>query len=133
VPIYQKHLLRCEGVFQRVYLDQYLTTIAPTTLTPPLCVYHREQAIEVSNIDVHMPVPICDEKGLYEPLQCDRMKKYCWCVNIHNGVKRKIFFKIKKEVIQSIRLKIRVKINFHCISSHINHESMFDFRLNLTK
>ncbi len=95
MPIYQKHLLRCEGVFQRVYLDQYLTTIAPTTLTPPLCVYHREQAIEVSNIDVHMPVPICDEKGLYEPLQCDRMKKYCWCVNIHNGVLRKIFFKIK--------------------------------------
>jgi hypothetical protein len=60
--------------------------MAPTTLTPPLCVYHREKALEMSNIDVHMSIPECDERGLYEPLQCDRQFKYCWCVNIHNGV-----------------------------------------------
>lgn len=67
-------------------IDQYLTTIAPTTLTPPLCIYHRERAQEMSNIDAHMSIPDCDDKGLYEPLQCDRQKKYCWCVNVHNGV-----------------------------------------------
>ena len=69
-----------------LYKDQYLTTIAPTTLVPPLCVYHRERALEMSNIDAHLSVPVCDDKGLYEPMQCDRQKKYCWCVNIHNGV-----------------------------------------------
>jgi hypothetical protein len=36
--------------------------------------------------DGHLSVPVCDENGLYEPMQCDRNKKYCWCVNIHNGV-----------------------------------------------
>jgi len=66
--------------------DQYLTTLAPTTLQQPLCLYHREKALDMRIDDSHLSVPVCDENGLYEPMQCDRHKKYCWCVNIHNGV-----------------------------------------------
>jgi hypothetical protein len=86
VPTYQKHLLRCEGVFQRIYYDKYLTTIAPTTLIAPLCINHREKAIEFKDMDPQMPIPQCDNIGLYMPMQCDRREKYCWCVNINNGV-----------------------------------------------
>ena len=55
-------------------------------MTPPLCVYHREKSLEMRAVDFHMSIPECDEKGLYKSLQCDRHKKYCWCVNVHNGV-----------------------------------------------
>ncbi len=40
----------------------------------------------MSGIDRHIPIPRCDTNGLYEPVQCDRYAKYCWCVNVHNGV-----------------------------------------------
>lgn len=63
-----------------------MTTRPPTTLTPPLCIYHREKAIEMKGIDPHMSIPECDENGLYFPVQCDRKAKYCWCVNVHIGV-----------------------------------------------
>lgn len=63
-----------------------MTTIAPTTLNPPLCVFHRERAQEMGHIDIHLSIPECDEKGLYKAVQCDRQHKYCWCVNIHNGI-----------------------------------------------
>ncbi|CAF0833091.1 unnamed protein product [Brachionus calyciflorus] len=85
VPIYQKHLLRCEGVYQRVY-EKYLSTLYPTTLVPPLCIFHREKAMEMKSIDRHLSIPECDERGEYLPVQCDRQIKYCWCVNTHNGI-----------------------------------------------
>ncbi|RNA27777.1 cysteine-rich motor neuron 1 -like [Brachionus plicatilis] len=86
VPIYQKHLLRCEGVYQRVYHSKYATKIAPMTLVPPLCVIHRERALEMKSIDKHISIPECDVRGEYLPVQCDRQSKYCWCVNTHNGI-----------------------------------------------
>ncbi len=67
-------------------IDQYITTRSPTTLTQPLCLYHREKALEMSDEDAHLPIPVCDETGLYKSMQCDRQNKYCWCVNVHNGV-----------------------------------------------
>ena len=62
------------------------TTPAMTTVSPPLCIYHRQRALEMMEYDRHIPIPRCDNEGLYEPIQCDRNVKYCWCVNIHNGV-----------------------------------------------
>lgn len=40
----------------------------------------------MSDEDAHLPIPVCDETGLYKSMQCDRQNKYCWCVNVHNGV-----------------------------------------------
>ena len=71
---------------KKCILEKYLTTIAPTTLVPPLCVFHREKALEMANIDRHLSIPECDERGEYLSVQCDRHKKYCWCVNTHNGI-----------------------------------------------
>ena len=57
------------------------------TREQPLCLFHRDKALEMSAVDVQLAVPVCDrETGLYEPVQCDRQSKYCWCVNKHNGV-----------------------------------------------
>ena len=63
-----------------------LTTLTPTTLTPPQCIFHRQSAQGMID-DLHVSIPECDEvTGLYMPMQCDQQIKYCWCVNIHNGV-----------------------------------------------
>jgi hypothetical protein len=63
-----------------------LTTLPPTTLTLPLCLVHRNSALGMTS-DLHVSIPECDEaSGLYMPMQCDRHKKYCWCVNVDNGV-----------------------------------------------
>jgi hypothetical protein len=80
-------LLRCDAVYQRVYYENQLTTLAPTTLTPPLCILHRRSALNIIELDLHMMIPECDEQtGLYLPIQCDRQHKWCWCVNVQNGV-----------------------------------------------
>jgi hypothetical protein len=80
------HLTFLGKYYNCFFLEKYLTTRAPTTLTPPLCIFHREKAMEMKNLDVHMSIPECDSRGLYQPIQCDRQSKYCWCVNIHIGV-----------------------------------------------
>lgn len=40
----------------------------------------------MESTDKHILIPECDSRGEYLPIQCDRQKKYCWCVNIHNGI-----------------------------------------------
>jgi len=36
--------------------------------------------------DGHLLVPVCDEDGSYEAVQCGRNDRYCWCVIKKTGI-----------------------------------------------
>lgn len=59
--------------------------------TKTRCETHRESLLAVTEFGPRGPrppvgqyIPVCDESGAYEPMQCHGSTGYCWCVD-RNG------------------------------------------------
>lgn len=59
--------------------------------TKTRCETHRESLLAVTEYGPRGPrppvgqyIPVCDESGAYEPMQCHGSSGYCWCVD-RNG------------------------------------------------
>lgn len=78
----------CSGLFAEIY-DQNVPVLSERTKTR--CETHRESLLAVTEYGPRGPrppvgqyIPMCDESGVYEPMQCHGSTGYCWCVD-QNG------------------------------------------------
>lgn len=78
----------CSGPFAEIY-DQNAPVLPERTKTR--CETHRESLLAITEYGPRGPrppvgqyIPMCDESGAYEPIQCHGSTGYCWCVD-RNG------------------------------------------------
>ena len=58
-----------------------------TSMPESACTSHKRKSLASLHMDSLSPtfVPVCDQQGLYEVIQCNLYLAVCWCVNPHTG------------------------------------------------